>query len=169
MSISMYRLSVGTFTPMLQRMLVFFSKTEADAQARGFSPDVLLDSRLAPDMFPLVQQVRYATDIAKGASARLVGTRAPSFPDPDRAFADLRERVTRTLDYLGTISEADMAHAEDRPVTVPVNGAPTTWPGRDYLLNLAAPNFQFHATTTYVILRANGVPLGKRDFLGIEG
>lgn len=166
MTIAMYDVSVGVFTRMLKQLLVQMDKAEAYAADRKFDVNVLLHDRLAPDMFPFLRQVRSATDHAKGASARLAGKQNPVFEDHETSFAELKARVQRALDFLATLTPADFAGAEDRPITLKMGQSEVIEAGLPYLLERAMPNFYFHLTTAYAILRHNGVPVGKKDYLG---
>ena len=126
----------------------------------------LLNDRLAPDMFPFTRQVQTATDHAKGASARLAGLEVPRFADTEASFDELKARIARTLEFIDAIEPAALEGAEDRDVTLMIAGKERTMKGAFYLLNSAMPNFYFHVTTAYAILRHNGVELGKNDFMG---
>ena len=161
---SMYAVSVGVFSRMLTNLLAMLDKAEAYAAERKFSPDVLVNQRLAPDMLPLAFQIQNATDHAKGAAARLSGQELPSWPDDEKTFEDLKGRVRKALDYLATFKPADIDGSEDKPIVLKRNGQETTMRGEDYLLSRAQMNVWFHTTTAYNILRHNGVPLGKSDF-----
>jgi hypothetical protein len=135
------------------------------AKARSFDVDVLAQARLAPDQFSFVQQVQSACDQAKYAAAYLAGKPAPSHPDTEKSFAELRERIRKCTSFVATLQEKDLAGAEERKVAPPWLGG--RWlRGGDYLAHMAVPNFFFHATTAYAILRHNGVPLGKPDYIG---
>jgi uncharacterized protein len=168
MSLSMYQASVPVFVKMLGNLRVVLEKAAAYAQAKKLDDSVLVEARLYPDMFPLRRQVQIAADHAKGA-ARLAGVEPPPYDDDEETLAELIERVGKTIDFLGTLTPAQFEGAEDREITRPVRGKPTTFRGTTFLLNLAYPNFYFHLTTAYAILRHNGVELGKADFLGSLG
>ncbi|MDO8358875.1 MAG: DUF1993 domain-containing protein [Devosia sp.] len=163
---SMYAVSVGTFTKLLTNLAAILDKTEAYATERKFKVDTLVNQRLAWDMLPLSFQIQNATDHAKGAAARLGGRELPSWPDDEKTFAELQARVKKALDYLATFTPADIDGSEDKPVKVKVRGEEVTMRGEDFFFNRAQPNFWFHTTTAYAILRHNGVPIGKRDFTG---
>lgn len=150
---------------LLGQMNVWIDKAEAHAAARGYEPTVLLQARLAPDMFPLVRQFQSACDTAKFAAAFTTGKEPPSHPDTEQTFPEVRARIASVVDYLGTFTAADFEGIETREVKRP------RWEGKsmrasDYLVEQAMPNFFFHLTTAYAILRHNGVELGKRDYLG---
>lgn len=166
MTISFHTLTVGTFTRMLTNLLRILEKAEANAAERKIGPEVLAGSRLAPDMHPLAFQVQSATDRAKFALSRITGRPAPSWADDEKTLEQLRARIQKGLDYLATYSTADLDGAEDKTITVKVAGQDTEVKAQDYLLNSVYPNFYFHVTTAYDILRHNGVPVGKRDFTG---
>jgi hypothetical protein len=141
------------------------AKATAHAEARKYDTSVLLQIRLTPDMFPFVRQVQSACDSAKFAASRVTGKDAPSHPDTETSFAELSARVGKVVDYLGTFTANDFAGAETRTVSLP------RWEGKsmtaiDYLVEHAVPNFFFHLTTAYAILRQAGVDVGKRDYLG---
>jgi hypothetical protein len=143
-------------------------KGEEHCAARKIDPSVLLGSRLFPDMLPLVSQVRIACDHAKGAAHRLAGLEVPSVADDETTFAQLRDRIDRTLAMLRDMPARAYDGAEERVVTMRLRSGELTFKGADYLWNYALPNFFFHAATAYNILRHNGVELGKRDFLARE-
>lgn len=166
MSLSMYQASVPVFQRTLTSLSVILEKGLAFAEARKIEPQVLLQSRLAPDMFPLVRQVQIASDTAKGAGARLAGIDIPSFPDEEATFADLQARVTKTLDFLNGIHSTQIDGSDDRTVILKTHTGEVTFTGQSYLLFFALPNFFFHVTAAYAILRHNGVEIGKLDYLG---
>jgi hypothetical protein len=140
-------------------------KAEEYAKARSFEVDVLARARLAPDQYPFTQQVQSACDQAKYAAAYLGGKPPPSHPDTEQTFAELRQRIQKCLSFLETVSAKDFAGAEERKVSPPWLGG--RWlRGDDYLVHVALPNFFFHATMAYAILRHNGVALGKMDYIG---
>jgi hypothetical protein len=163
---SLYQASVPLFTQILPSLQNCLKKAETFAEAKKIDPSVLLQARLAPDMFPLVRQVQVVSDGAKGACARLTGTDVPSWPDTEASFADLQARITKTLNFVKGFKPAQFDGAETRDVTLTVGGEKMTFKGAQYLYHFVLPNFYFHATMTYAILRHNGVELGKRDFLG---
>jgi hypothetical protein len=166
MTISMYSASVPVFSSMLKGLSHLLSKGEADAAARNIRPEVFLAARLAPDMLPLTAQVQIASDHAKGACARLSGRDPLTLEDKEASFAELQDRLGRVQDYLGGFDAADIDGSEERPVMLKLGGQERTFTGMQYLLHFAVPNFYFHVTTAYDILRHNGVPLGKPDFFG---
>lgn len=167
MTMSMYAASVPVFVRMLGNLADCLEKGEGHAKAKGFDPSVLVGVRLAPDMLPLARQVQIACDAAKFAVARLSGVDAPSFPDDEASIADLRARIGKTVEFMQSVDAAKLDGSETREVSVPMRGRdPLVLPGLAYLTQYAMPNFYFHVTTTYALLRHNGVDLGKRDFLG---
>jgi uncharacterized protein len=165
-SFSIYDTTVPVFTRMLTNLLVFLDKAEADAGARKYSTDVLVDARLAPDMIPLRGQIMIATDHVKGCVSRLAGQPVPSWPDEEKTIEELRARVRKALDLLATITPEALAGSETREVTLKTRTGEVSMNGLDYVNQRAMPNFFFHVTTAYAILRHNGVPLGKSDFIG---
>ena len=167
MQVSLYTMSIPVFTRMLNNMSKLLDKAEADATARGFDVAVLLQSRLCPDMFPLSRQVQIACDFAKGAAARLAGMPVPSFPDQETTVADLKARIEKTLAFIASVSKEDIDAGADRDVTVQMRDRSLEMKGLAYLNDMAMPNFYFHLTTAYALLRHNGVAVGKRDFVGV--
>jgi hypothetical protein len=165
-SVSIYDMTVPVFTRMLSNLLSWLDKAEADAAARKYSTNTLVDDRLAPDMIPLRGQIMIATDHVKGCICRLSGQPIPSWPDEEKTFEELRMRVGKALALLESTTAEQLADGADRTVTLKINGEDVSLRGLDYLTQRALPNFFFHVTTAYAILRHNGVPLGKRDFIG---
>ncbi len=167
MSLSLYQSSVPVFERSLAAFLAILEKAEAHAQARNFDPTNYLTIRLAPDMFPLVRQVQSFCDHAKNASFRLAGAQAPALADKETTFAELRARIQTTLDLLKTIDAKSVDGGVDRDIVFPIGpSSKVSMQGANYLLHFALPNFYFHLTTAYDILRSAGVEIGKRDFLG---
>ena len=153
------------FTKTLDNLERWMDKAGEYAKERSFEVDVLAQARLAPDQFAFVQQVQSACDQAKYAAAYLGGKPAPSHPDTEKTFDELRDRIRKCTAFLASVSQSDLKGAEERKVAPPWLGG--QWlTGADYLVHVAVPNFFFHATTAYAILRHNGVPLGKMDFVG---
>ncbi|HSB25295.1 MAG TPA: DUF1993 domain-containing protein [Burkholderiaceae bacterium] len=166
MSISMYTASVPVFVKTLTNMLRWLDKADAHAKARNFDPAVYLTLRLYPDMLPLPSQIRIAADAAKGCAARLAGKEPPVFEDNETTLDQLRDRIRKTLAYLEGVSAKDIDGSEEREIVIPArNREPRRFKGEYYLKHWALPNFFFHATTLYALLRHNGVELGKSDFL----
>lgn len=166
MAISMYTASVPTFQHMLRNLAHILDKGEAHAQARKLDPAALTQFRLAPDMLPFTRQIIIACDAAKNGVARISGVEAPRFEDTETTFAELKARVQKTLDYLATVPAQAMEGTEDRDITFPVGREATrTMKAEAYLKHWALPNFFFHISMAYAILRHNGVELGKSDYL----
>ena len=167
MNIDMYVASVPVFKRMLGALDGVLAKAEAHAAQRGYEPDVLLQARLFPDMFPLVRQVQIAADFAKGVPARLAGAEVPAFADTEQTFAELRERIARTVAFLDTLPAAGFQGCEDREIVLrPGTPKERRLGGLDYLLHYGMPQFYFHVTTAYALLRHNGVEIGKLDYMG---
>ena len=166
MPVSFYSISIPVFERMLRNLLGIIEKAEANATERKIKPEVLVGSRLAPDMYPLAFQVQSATDRSKFFVARVTGRDAPSWPDDEQTFEQLKARINTALAYLGTVKPADLDGSEDKLVALKARGEDVQVKALDYLLNTVMPNFYFHVTTAYDILRHNGVPVGKRDFVG---
>ena len=167
MTISMYSASVPVFVRMLNNLSACLDKAEAHAQARGFDSAVLVSSRLAPDMLPLARQVQIACDAVKFGAARLAGVQAPSMEDKEATLAELKDRIARTITFIESVPAEQIIGSEEREIQVPMRGRePMRLAGEAYLLNFVLPNFYFHLTTTYALLRHNGVELGKGDYLG---
>lgn len=168
MPISMFQTSVPVFLRTLHALSGVLDKGETHARENGVDSAALLAARLAPDMFPLTRQVQVATDHAKGATARLAGRDVPSFEDTEQSFSELRERIGRTVAFIREADPASIDGSEEREIVLKIGGRELTLAGQQYLLHFALPNFFFHTTTAYDILRHNGVPLGKRDFIGMD-
>jgi hypothetical protein len=166
MKISVHAISIDILTHALGCLQSVLDKGAAYAAAKKFDPSVLVTSRLAPDMLPLSKQVQIACDISKNSAARLAGVEPPRFEDNEKTFEELRVRIGKTLDYLRTITPAQLEGAEDRDIKVPSGEKTMEFKGLDFVQRWTLPNVFFHITTAYNILRHNGVDLGKRDFLG---
>jgi len=166
-ALTMHRASVPVLLRALGNLRSVLQKGEAHAREKGYEPTILLQSRLAPDMLPLVRQVQIATDTAKFAVARLSATESPRFEDVETTFEELYARLDAVSDYLRTFDEAALQGSEDRTVTMTTRTrGERVFDGSSYLLGFVLPNLFFHVTTAYAILRHNGVPLGKQDYLG---
>jgi hypothetical protein len=161
----MYDASVPVFIHFLNGLAAFLRKAEAHAQAKKLDPDAFLLARLFPDMFTFTRQVQLACDFAKGTSARLAGTAAPSHADDEKTFDELHDRIRKTIDFLRSLRKEQFAEAADRAITFKSQGKDLTVNGAQYLANVGLPNFYFHLTTAYALLRHNGVEIGKADFL----
>ena len=166
MSITMYSASVPVFVRMLGNLASWLDKAEAHAQAKKFDPAVYLGARLAPDMLPFTKQIQIACDGPKFALVRLGGVEAPKFDDTETSIAELRERLHATLEFIKSVPAEKIDGTEDKEVTIPRRDGPITMKGEAYLKHFVLPNFFFHVTTVYALLRHNGVELGKKDYLG---
>lgn len=165
MSLSMYQASAPVFTQGLKGLLKALAKADAYIEQRKIDPAALLQARLYPDMFPFQRQVQIATDFAKGGVARLAGVEPPPYDDVETSFAALTARVEATLAFLASFEAGQIDGSEDRDITLVRRGETSVVKGQPYLLLQAMPNFYFHLTTAYAILRHNGVELGKKDYL----
>jgi hypothetical protein len=166
MSISIHQASVPVFVQGLKGLKGVLAKAQAYIEAKKIDPEALLKDRLYPDMFPLIRQVQIATDFAKGCAARLAGEDVPAWDDTETSFADLIARIDRAIAYVEGLDPAAFAGAEDRDITLVRRGETSVVKGLAYLQTQAQPNFFFHLTTAYAVLRHNGVEIGKRDYLG---
>jgi len=166
MTISMYQASVPVFVKGLTNLKAILEKAAAHAQANKIDETVFAGARLYPDMLPLTGQVQIATDFARGTTARLAGVEMPKWEDNEKTLAELIARVDRTLEYVKPFTAAQIDGTEGREITRTLRGQPRTFTGINYLLQFALPNFYFHSTTAYALLRHNGVAIGKMDFLG---
>jgi hypothetical protein len=167
MKISVHALSADVFAHSLTALATLLEKGAAHAAAKKYESSVLVNARLAPDMFPLSRQVQIACDIAKNSVARIAGVEPPKFEDNEKTIDELRARVARTVDYIKGIPAASFENSEDRDIKVPAGPDKVLeFKGLKFLQTWAIPNVFFHITTTYNILRHNGVDVGKRDFLG---
>ncbi len=163
-----YELTVPLFTHGLGALSGVLAKGTAHAADRGVDPRVFLEGRLAPDMFPLVRQVQIATDQAKGGAARLAGLEPPRFEDTEASFPELEDRIRRTVAFLEELDPGAFAAAEARTIRLPQRDRTVELPALPYLQGYVLPNFFFHTTTAYAILRHLGVGIGKMDFLGLD-
>jgi uncharacterized protein len=166
MSLSMYEVSVPVLKHGLSSLSGLIDKAEAHVREQGVEASVLLEARLAEDMFPFVRQVQIANDTAKGAGARLAGITPPAFEDNEASFAELKARIANTLAFLDTLTPAQFEGSESRTIELPMRQRTLTFDGKSYLFGFVLPNFYFHVTTAYDILRHRGVAIGKRDYLG---
>ena len=166
MTLSMYQASVPVFIQGLTGLGGVIDKAAAHAAERKIDPSALLQARLYPDMFPFTRQVQIATDFAKGGAARLAGAEFPAYEDSETSFEELKARVEKTIAFLRTLEAGAVDGSEERDITLVRRGESSTVKGQAYLLEQAMPNFYFHLTTAYAILRHNGVEVGKRNFLG---
>ncbi len=161
MTISMYQISVQPLLRGLGVLSILLKKAETHADAAS-----LPEARLAPDMLTLVGQVQRASDTAKGCAARLAGIDAPAMPDTEKSFADLQARISRTVDFLQSVKREQIDGSEDKAISFKAGPSVLNFTGESYVLTFALPNFYFHVTTAYGILRHKGVPIGKLDYLG---
>lgn len=168
MTLSVYETLRVTLSRNLTVVDTLLDQAAASAAARNFDVDVLLNARLAPDMLSLIRQVQLLSDTAKGMAGRLSGTALPVFEDVETTLPELKQRIARTREFVDSIAEASFAGAEEREIVIPTRAAALNFKGLDYLLSFALPNFYFHVSAVYMILRHNGVELGKRDFLGLR-
>jgi hypothetical protein len=148
------------------QLSAILDKAEAHAGNRKIDPEVLLNYRLAPDMLPLVRQIQIAADLAKGAAARLAGVEVPKHDDTEKSFADLKARLAKTVAFVQSFKPSDIDGSEDRDINLTLGENTMKFEGKGYLVHFVMPNFYFHCTTAYDILRHCGVELGKRDFIG---
>lgn len=166
MPLTMHSASVPVFVRMLRNLDAVLDRAAEHAQARKFDPSVLLTARLYPDMLPFTRQVQIATDAAKGCAARLAGLEVPKFEDNESSIAELKARIARTIDFVESVDPQLIDGSESRTITIALRQGERQLDGETYLKHFALPNFYFHVTTAYAILRHNGVELGKQDFLG---
>jgi hypothetical protein len=166
MTNTMYAASIPVFKQILNAMTAVLDKAEAHVNDRKIDPAALLNYRLYPDMFPLVRQVQIAADFAKGAAARLGGLPVPAYEDKEQSFADLKARIATTLAFIDSVPRAEIENSAERAITTGSGEKTRHFTGQEYLVHYALPHFYFHATTTYAILRHNGVEIGKKDFIG---
>ena len=166
MTISMYQASVPVIQKSLTALKGVLAKGSAHAETKKIDESVFLASRLYPDMFPLTRQVQIAADFGKGPVARLAGVELPKYEDIETTFAELTARIDKTLAFVGSFKPAQIDGQEDRDINLTIAGNPVTFKGQPYLLHFALPNFYFHMSMAYAILRHNGVDVGKRDFVG---
>ncbi len=161
MPLSMSQASIPLFLRALRNLAAIFEKAAAHPDAASFA-----EARLAPDMLTLAGQVQRASDAAKGCAARLSGTQAPSFADEEKTLAELQERIRKTIDYLKSVPASSIDGSEERAITLKAGKSELNFTGVQYLQGFAIPNFFFHVTVAYAILRHKGLEIGKMDFLG---
>jgi hypothetical protein len=162
----MYTVSVPVLRQILTSLAAILAKAESHVDTKKLEPDALLQARLFPDMFPLLRQVQLATDFAKGIAARLGGVDVPRYDDVEHDFAGLQARLEKTLAFLDSVPREAIDAGAERDITIGTGANQRQFKGQAYLLHYALPNFYFHATTAYDILRHNGIDIGKRDFVG---
>ncbi len=163
--LSMHAISAPVFTRMLNNLSSILSKAEQQAKVKGYDPNVLLNDRLAPDMFTLTRQIQIASDHAKGCMARLAGKTPEALEDTETTFAQLQARITKVLGIVESFTPEQLEGSENREISIKIPTGELKFSGLDYVTGWAMPNFYFHATTAYAILRHNGIELGKKDFL----
>jgi hypothetical protein len=146
--------------------LKILEKAEQYAEEKKIDPSVLINARLAPDMYPLSRQVQIATDMAKGCAARLAGLEVPVYEDNETTFQELRARIAKTVAFIQSVDAERIDGSEERNITLKLRSREVSFAGQPYLLHFVLPNFYFHVTTAYAILRHNGLAIGKMDFIG---
>ena len=166
MTISMYQVSVPIFIRYMNHLRQILEKGEAYAEEKNFEPEVLINARLAPDMFTLVKQIQVVTDVARRCIARLVDDELVSIEDNEQTFADLYQRINTTIDYLESIKPEQIDGTEDKNITMKFKSHSMDFKGMNFVLYFSMPNVYFHVTTVYNILRNNGVALRKPDYTG---
>ena len=166
MSVSMYQASVPLFVRQLTSLSNILKTAEAFAEARKIDPSVLINARLAPDMHPLSRQIQIASDAVKGGIARLGDVEMPSYPDTETTFAELQERIAKTIAFIQSVPAEKLDGSAEKTITMKIGPNEMSFPGLSYLSHLVIPNFYFHVTTAYNILCHNGVEIGKRDYIG---
>lgn len=166
MTISMYQASVPRFVNILGNLSNILDKAQAHVEAKKLDPATLTTYRLFPDMLPMTTQVLIACDAAKGVVARLAGVEIPVYEDSEKTLADLKARIAKTVAFIQTVTPGQIDGTEDKEIVIKRGDKETRYKGMQFLLGHALPNFYFHVTTTYNVLRHNGIELGKRDYLG---
>jgi len=166
MAFTIYDASIPPMIRALQNLSKILDKAVADAKAKDLPAANLVDAKLAPDMRPFTFQIQTASDTAKGCAARLAGITAPSMPDTETTFAELQQRIAKTIAFMESVKPEQLAGAENREVVLKFPSGEMKFTGKDYVTGFALPNFYFHVTTAYALLRHNGIEIGKRDFLG---
>jgi hypothetical protein len=166
MAISMYQVSIPQFTKMLTNLSNILKKGDEYANAKGLDSKALIEGRLAPDMFPLTKQVQIACDQVKNGMARIAGVEPPTFEDNEETFADLQERIAKTMTFANSLKPEQIDGTETKEIKFSIKEWNFEFVGEQYLLTWIIPNFYFHVTTAYAILRHNGVEIGKTDYLG---
>ncbi|MFT3926684.1 MAG: DUF1993 domain-containing protein [Myxococcales bacterium] len=161
----LHDITITQFTKMLHNLSAILDKAQVHAESKKYEPEVLLQSRLAPDQFALMRQIQIACDTAKAGAARLTGKEPPVHEDNEKTLSDAKARIAKTLEYLATLGPSDFAGAAERRITQP-RWAGKTLSGQEFALQHMVPNFYFHVTTAYSILRHNGIDVGKKDYLG---
>jgi hypothetical protein len=166
MPLTMYQASAPRFVHVLKNLSALLDKAQAHAEGKKIDPAALTTFRLFPDMFPLSRQIQVACDVAKGVVARLAAVDVPKHEDTEQTFDELKARIAKTIAFIESIQPGQIDGSDDRDITVKLGRQEYRFKGMQYLLNYGHPNFYFHATTAYNILRHNGVELSKKDFIG---
>ncbi len=166
MSLSMYQASAPRFVAMLSNLSAILDKAQAYVDMKKIKPEALTTFRLYPDMLPFTSQIQIACDSAKGAVARLAGVENPRHEDTEQTLAELKARIAKTIAFIESVKPAQIDGTEDKEITLKIGGKDLVFKGAQYLQTFAMPNLYFHVTAAYLILRHNGVEIGKRDFLG---
>ncbi|HEY4124405.1 MAG TPA: DUF1993 domain-containing protein [Rhizomicrobium sp.] len=166
MSFTIYDASIPPLIRTLQSLSKILDKAVAQAKEKDMNLQTLLDARLAPDMHPFTRQIQLLSDASKGGAARLAGTEPPSFADTETTFPELQARIAKTIDFLKSIAPEKLEGAEDRAIELKTPRGPLNFTGKEYLTGFVLPNFYFHVTTAYALLRSNGIEIGKLDYLG---
>lgn len=166
MSLSMYQATVPVFIRMLSNLSTILQKADHYAESKKIDPSALINARLAPDMFPLSFQIQIATDAAKGCAARLANMEIPSFPDTETTFAQLHQRLEKTINFLKTLTPEQVDGSEEHSISLKIAGQEMNFKGQEFALHFSLPNFYFHVSMAYAILRHNGLDIGKKDYLG---
>ncbi len=166
MPLSMSQASLPAITQTLTALSALIDKASEHCRTKGVDPADIIGARLAPDMFPFARQVQLTTDHAKGMAARLSGRENPKFEDTESTFDELKARIATTLAFVKSVPASEIVGSESREITLTLGGQPRTFTGQKYLAHFGLPNFYFHATTAYDLLRHKGVEIGKRDFIG---
>jgi hypothetical protein len=165
MSLSFYDVSIPGYLHTLKNLAALLEKAEAHAKATGVDPASYLEARLAPDMHPLTRQIQMASDAAKGGAARLAGVAPPSYPDTETTWAEVKDRVAKTIAFVEQIEREQVDGGEGRTIELALPGRTMSFTATDFLSQFSQPNFFFHVVTAYGLLRMQGVPLGKMDYL----
>jgi uncharacterized protein len=168
MSISMYDASIPHFVRMLGNLSAILDKAKIHAETKNIGESVLINARLAPDMYPLSQQIQIATYMTRACAARLAGLEVPSYENNETTFSDFKARVAETIAYLQVIDSEQIDNSYDQPITIKLGDREVVYTGQVYLLDVIIPHFYFHVTTAYAILRHHGVELGKKDYIDNE-
>jgi hypothetical protein len=168
LSLSLYDASIPGYLRMLRNLAAMLDKAEAHAKAEGVPLSALAEARLAPDMRPLIAQIQMASDSAKGGAARLAGVTPPSFPDVETSFPELKARIAQTIAFVESVTPEQVNGDDDRIIELKLPTRTMSFTARDFLLQFSLPNFLFHVVTAYAVLRSQGVPLGKLDYLALS-